>query len=41
MNEALQEEIRDRDRQLFTQNKRLCAVEAGRQLSRSLVSAHY
>ena len=38
VNEALKEEIRDRDRQLFTQNERLCAVEAlveaGRQLSR-------
>ena len=45
MNEALEEEIRDRNRQLFTQNERLCAVEAlveaGRQLSRLLVSAHH
>ena len=28
MNESLKEEIRDRDRQLFTQNERLCAMEA-------------
>ena len=28
MNEALKKEIRDWDRQLFTQNERLCAVEA-------------
>ena len=28
MNESLKEETRDRDRQLFTQNERLCAMEA-------------